>query len=132
MNTESTQTPESLGSPLSSPACVPYVFPATQCYGDFRLPWRHDTFIHPAWGHEIHRVLSLDNCECFYGTGKDCIQIVNASRGTDANREASLEWSKLSAYVKKKFHLANTTIEARRDAVASDKCSGPNNQKTSA
>lgn len=57
-------------------------------------------------------MLSLDDCECFHGTGKDCIQIVNASRGTDADREASPEWGKLSAYVKKKFHLAN--VERRQ------------------
>jgi len=107
MNTESPQTPESLGWPHGSTVGNPYVFPKTQAYGDFKLPWRHDTFIHPAWGHEVHRVLSFDDCECFHGKGKDCIQIVNASRGTDADREVSPEWAKVSAYVKKKFHLAN-------------------------
>jgi len=97
-------------APPCSPTSVPHTFPATQNYGALRLPWRHDSFIHPAWGHEVHRVLSLDDCECFHGTGKDCIQIVNASRGTDADREASPEWGKLSAYVKKKFHLANKEV----------------------
>lgn len=101
--TEPTQPPESLGSPSGSPAGIPYAFPKTQGYGDFRLPWRHDTFIHPAWGHEVHRVLSFDDCECYHGSGRDCIQIVNASRGTDADREVSPEWARLSAHVKKNF-----------------------------
>ncbi len=99
---------------LCSPTIVPYAFPATQSYGAFRLPWRHDSYIHPAWGHEVHRVLSFDDCECFHGSGRDCIQIVNASRGTDADREVSPGWAKLSAYVKKKFHLANTEGLATR------------------
>lgn len=83
----------------------------TQNHGRFQLPWRYDSFIHPAWGHSVHRVLSSDDCECFYGSRRDCIQIVNASRGTDADREASPEWARLSKYVKKKFHLA--TAKAR-------------------
>lgn len=74
-------------------------------YGKFTLPWYYDTSIHPAWGHVVHRVLSSDNCEVYYGPPEVCIRIVELSQGTDGDRDCA-EWHRLSTYVQAKFELA--------------------------
>lgn len=77
-------------------------------YGDFTLPWRHDHFTHPTWGHVVHRVLSADNCEVYYGSAELCLKIVEASQGTDADRYDCVAWHHLPLYVQAKFELAKT------------------------
>lgn len=86
--------------PLPAPPRI-----TTTAYGDFTLPWRHDSFTHPAWGHVVHRVLSADNCEVCYGPAEVCDRIVELSQGTDGDRDCA-EWYRLSTYVQAKFELA--------------------------